>query len=73
MAKRTKIMYQPLMRRLAGHGHDNRYAVSDEGSHALRMEIKKLLDVFAPIDDDLLHGLWIEVPRGKPSPSNSSR
>lgn len=67
MAKRTKIMYQPLMRRLAGHGHDNRYAVSDEGSHALLMEIKELLDVFAPIGDDLLHGLWIEVPRGKPS------
>ena len=67
MAKRTKIMYQPLMRRLAGHGHDNRYAVSDEGSHVLLMEIRKLLDVFAPIGDDLLHGLWIEVPRGKPS------
>ena len=65
MAKRTKIMYQPLMRRLAGHGHENRYAVSDEGSRALLMEIKKLLDVFAPIGDDLLHGLWIEVPRGK--------
>ena len=60
-------MYQPSMRRLAGHGHDNRYAVSDEGSHALLMEIKALLDVFAPIGDDLLHGLWIEVPRGKPS------
>ena len=67
MAKRTKIMYQPLMRRLAGHGHDNRYAVSDEGSHALLREIRELLDVFAPIGDDLLHGLWIEVPRGKPS------
>lgn len=67
MVKRTKIMYQPLMRRLAGHGHDNRYAVCDEGSHALLMEIKELLDVFAPIGDDLLHGLWIEVPRGKPS------
>ena len=67
MAKRTKIMYQPLMRRLAGLGHDNRYAVSDEGSHVLLMEIRKLLDVFAPIGDDLLHGLWIEVPQGKPS------
>lgn len=67
MAKRTKIMYQPLMRRLAGHGHDNRYAVSDEGSHALLMEIRESLDVFAPISDDLLHGLWIEVSRGKPS------
>ena len=67
MAKRTKIMYQPLMGRLAGYGHDNRYAVSDDGSHALLMEIKKLLDVFAPIGDDLLHGLWIEVSRGNPS------
>lgn len=49
------------MRRLVGHGHDNRYAVSDEWSHALLMEIKKLLDVFAPIGDDLLHGLWMEA------------
>lgn len=38
-------MYQPLMRRLARHGHDNRYAVSDEGSHGLLMGIKGLLDV----------------------------
>ena len=67
MRKRTKIMYQPLMRQMAGHGHDNRYSVSDEGSHALLMGIKELLDVFAPIGDDCLHGLWIEVPRGKPS------
>ena len=65
--KRTKIMFQPLMRRLVGHGHDNRYAVSDEGSHGLLMEIRELLDVFAPIGDDLLHGLWIKVPRGSPS------
>ena len=50
-----------------GHGHENRYAVSDEGSHGLLMEIKGLLDVFAPIGDDYLHGLWIEVSRGKPS------
>ena len=59
-------MYQPLMRRVVRHGHDNRYAVSDEGSHALLMEIRALLDVFAPIGDDLLHGLWIEVSRGNP-------
>ena len=55
------------MRRLAGHGYNNRYAVSDEKSLALLMEIKGLLDVFVPIGDDLLHGLWNEVPRGKPS------
>ena len=67
MGKKIKIMYQPLMRRLAGHGHDNRYAVKDEGSHGLLMEIREMLDAFAPIGDDLLHGLWIEVPRGKPS------
>ena len=64
--KRNK-MYQPLMRRLLGHGHDNRYAVSDQESQALLMSIKNLLDIFAPIGDDFLHGLWIEVPRGKPS------
>ena len=67
MAKRMKIMCQPLMRRLAGHGHDNRYAVSDERSLVSLTAIRELLDVFAPIGDDLLHGLWIEVPRGKPS------
>ena len=33
----------------------------------LLMEIKKLLDVFAPSGDDYRHSLWIEVPRGKPS------
>lgn len=64
--KRNK-MYQPLMRRLLGHGHDIRYAVSDQESQALLVGIKHLLDVFAPIGDDFLHGLWIEVPRGKPS------
>lgn len=60
-------MYQPLMRRLVRHGHDNRYAVKDEGSHGLLMEIRELLSAFEPIGDDLLHGLWMEVPLGKPS------
>ena len=49
------------------HGHDNRYAVKDEGSHGLLMEIRELLSAFEPIGDDLLHGLWMEVPLGKPS------
>ena len=64
---KKKSLFQPLMRRLPDHGHDNRYAVRNEESLGLLMEIKGLLEVFAPIGDDYLHGLWIEVPRGKPS------
>ena len=36
-------------------------------SRELLLEIRALLDVFAPVGDDYLHTLWIEVPRGKPS------
>ncbi len=31
------------------------------------MEIRTLLDVFAPDGDDYRHALWIEIPRGRPS------
>ena len=61
-----KHLYQPLMCRLPNYGHDNRFAV-DSKSRELLLEIRNLLDVFAPIGDDFLHGLWIEVSRGKPS------
>ena len=61
-----KQLYQPLMRQLAKSGHDNRYVV-DGSSRELLLRIKELFDVFAPIGDDYRHGLWIEVPRGKPS------
>jgi hypothetical protein len=61
-----KQLYQPLMRQLAKSGHDNRYVV-DGSSRELLLRIKDLFDVFAPIGDDYRHGLWIEVPRGKPS------
>lgn len=54
------------MCRLPNYGHDNRFAV-DSKSRELLLEIRNLLDVFAPIGDDFLHGLWIEVSRGKPS------
>ena len=63
---KTKQLSQPLMRRLAGSGHENRFAV-DGRSRDLLIQIKDLLNVFAPIGDDYRHGLWIEVPRGKPS------
>ena len=63
---KTKQLSQPLMRRLAGSGHENRFAV-DGRSRDLLIQIKDLLNVFAPIGDDFRHGLWIEVPRGKPS------
>lgn len=61
-----KQLYQPLMRQLAKSGHNNRYVV-DGSSRELLLRIKELFDVFAPIGDDYRHGLWIEVPRGKPS------
>ena len=59
-------LYQPLMRRLPNHGHDN-YFIVDGHSQEILLKIRDLLDVFAPIGDDHRHGLWIEVPRGKPS------
>ena len=64
---KTEKLYQPLMRRLPDAGHDNHYAVTDNQSRVLLTAIRLLLDKFEPIGDDYRHGLWIEVPRGKPS------
>lgn len=58
---------QPLMCRLLRGGYDNSYAVTNPESHGILLKIKLLLDIFEPIGDDYLHGLWIEVPRGEPS------
>ena len=57
----------PLMER-AGQGdrHLNGICVSGR-SRDLLLEIRQLLDVFAPVGDDYRHEVWIEVPRGKPS------
>lgn len=57
----------PLMER-AGHGNQKLNGTCVSGrSRELLLEIKELLDVFAPSGDDYRHSLWIEVPRGKPS------
>ena len=57
----------PLMERAdAGNQHLNGICVGGR-SRELLLEIKDLLDVFAPTGDDYRHSLWIEVPRGKPS------
>ena len=65
MAKRKLTV--PLMERAdAGNNYLNGICVSGR-SLELLMEIKELLDVFAPSGDDYRHSLWIEVPRGKPS------
>lgn len=65
MAKRKLTV--PLMERADAGNHDlNGICVSGR-SLELLMEIKGLLDVFAPSGDDYRHSLWIEVPRGKPS------
>jgi len=61
-----KHLFQPLMRRLPDHGHDN-YFIVNGYSQELLMKIRDMPDVFATIGDDHRHGLWIEVPRGKPS------
>ena len=66
-AMKTEKLYQALMRRLPDAGHDNYYAISDKKSRVLLTAIRLLLDKFEPIGDDYRHGLWIEVPRGKPS------
>ena len=57
----------PLMER-AGQGNQNLNGTCVNGrSRELLLEIRELLDVFAPAGDDYRHSLWIEVPRGKPS------
>ena len=57
----------PLMERAdVGNHHLNGICVSGR-SRELLLEIRELLDVFAPSGDDYRHSLWIEVPRGKPS------
>ena len=51
----------PLMERADAGNHDlNGICVSGR-SLELLMEIKGLLDVFAPSGDDYRHSLWIEV------------
>ena len=64
--KRKKLTV-PLMER-AGHGNQNLNGTCVSGrSRELLLEIRELLNVFAPAGDDYRHSLWIEVPRGKPS------
>lgn len=64
--KRDKLTV-PLMER-AEHGNQNLNGTCVNGrSRELLLEIRELLNVFAPAGDDYRHSLWIEVPRGKPS------
>ena len=57
----------PLLKRADAGNHSlNGICVSGR-SRELLLEIRTLLDVFAPVGDDYRHSLWIEVPRGKPS------
>ena len=63
----TKKLIQPLICRLSKGGFDNSYSVANQTSRDILLEIKTLLDTFEPIGDDYRHGLWIEIPRGKPA------
>ncbi len=64
--KRDKLTV-PLMER-AEHGNQNLNGTCVNGrSRELLLEIRELLNVFAPAGDDYRHSLWMEVPRGKPS------
>ena len=48
----------------AGHGNQNLNGTCVIGrSRELLLEIRSLLDMFAPSGDDYRHSLWIEVPR----------
>ena len=63
---KTKKLTVPLMDK-GEHGNRNLNGTCVVGrSRELLLEIKSLLEVFAPSGDDHRHGLWIEVPRGKP-------
>ena len=64
--KRRKLTVLLMRRADAGNNHLNGTCVTDR-SRELLLEIRQLLDVFAPVGDDYRHALWIEVPRGKPS------
>ena len=62
-----KKLTVPLLDRAeCGNQHLSGFFVSGR-SRELLLKIRDLLDVFAPCGDDYGHGLWIEVPRGKPS------
>ncbi|MCR5758880.1 MAG: hypothetical protein K6G39_00815 [Bacteroidales bacterium] len=64
---KKKSLTVPLMER-AGHGSRGLGGISVSGrSRELLLEIRDLLDVFAPTGDDSRRSMWIEVPRGKPS------
>lgn len=64
--KKNKLTV-PLMERAdAGNQSLNGTCVSGR-SRDLLLEIRELLNVFAPSGDDYRHSLWIEVTRGKPS------
>ena len=64
---KQKSLTVPLIER-AGMGNNHLNGVCVRGrSQELLLEIRELLNGFAPSGDDYRHGLWIEVPRGKPS------
>lgn len=60
---KKKTLTVPLMER-AGHGSRGLGGISVSGrSRELLLEIRDLLDVFAPTGDDCRRSMWIEVPR----------
>lgn len=60
-----KELTVPLMERALRGGIHNDVYVSGKSKQYLA-EIRELMNVFAPTGDDFRHGMWIEVPRGKP-------
>ena len=64
--KKESLTVPRMERADAGNHTLNGTCVSGR-SRELLLEIRTLLDVFAPVGDDYRHSLWIEVPRGKPS------
>jgi hypothetical protein len=64
---KAKKLTVPVMERAdCGNQHLNGICVSGKARELL-LEIRDLLNVFAPNGDDYRHSLWIEVPRGRPA------
>lgn len=64
--EKVERMTTPLMEWGLGSANDHTAYIGKKSREYL-LEIQGVLSVFEPTGDDSRHGLWLEVPRGKPS------